>query len=325
MAELAGVSHQTVSRYLRKNGGLLPGTVERIDAAVATLGYRPNLLARSMRTRRTDTVAVLVPSLLGRLPQRELSAACAVAHDAGYRVEIVMHEGGPEERQERALELLDSRQVEAVLSLAPLPGDGPPPVSGTIVAAGDHDDSSRGLGALADGSTAGEIVEHLASLGHRHLLHVAGPEDFASARNRRLAYEAAVERLGLVSHGSVGRSWSPQNGYDAITALPPDSPVTAVLAANDEVAMGVIRGALERGWDVPGHLSVFGWDDRLMGRFTTPSLSTVAVDREQLGAHAMRRLVAALRDEPEPEPPGTPLNTILVRESTAGPRSQEPA
>ncbi|WP_116953204.1 LacI family DNA-binding transcriptional regulator [Jiangella endophytica] len=319
VAQLAGVSHQTVSRYLRRNGGLKAATVAKIDAAVAELDYQPDLVARAMRTRRLGTVAVLIPGWSSHVFQRELSAACLAARSAGFRVEIVVEVGGSRARRERVRALLGGRQVEGVLSLAPLGHVDDPAgqeYGGAVVVSADFDDEMRNIGALADGSPAAEIVEYLASLGHRHFLHVAGHPAFASARSRRLAYSHAIERLGLVSHGVVGFDWGPKVGYESLAALPADSEVTAIVAANDEVAIGAMRAARERGWAVPGRVSVFGWDDLRVGEYSTPSLSTVSVDRELRGGFAMRQLIAVVRGEEPPPVPEAGLNRLLLREST---------
>lgn len=322
VAERAGVSHQTVSRYLRSNGGLKPATLARVEAAIEELSYRPNLIARSMRTRRTGRIAVLLPAtddLL--LPQRLLSAASAVAHEAGYGVDLIGLEGGPVERAARARELADSGEFEGILALASL-GDATDSATTAVVVLADFDDELHGLGALADGAACGEVVQLLAGLGHTDLLHVAGNSSYASARNRMQTFLDTVAVLGV--RGSVvDGDWSGRSGYDAIMALPADTPLTAVVAANDRVAAGVIRAALERGWRVPDDLSVFGWDDTEMGRFATPSLSTVTIDRERQGREAMAGLIARIRATDPPPVEARSLHTVIPRESTGpAPRSR---
>lgn len=323
VAERAGVSHQTVSRYLRKNGGLRPATVARVEAAIGELNYRPNLVARSMRTRRTGRIAVLLPSTADLLlPLRVLNAASSIAHEAGYAVDLVGLEGGPDERATRAQELADSGEFEGILALATL-GDAPLlPTSTALVILADYDDELRGLGALADGAACGEVVRLLAGLGHTDFLHVAGDPAFASARNRRRTFVDTIEQLGL--RGTVVEGgWSARGGHEALRGLPDDTTVTAVVAANDRVATGVVRAAHERGWRVPDDLSVFGWDDTEMGRFGTPSLSTVAIDRARQGSEAMGRLIAQLRGTEPPPPDRTSLHTVIPREST-GPAPVRP-
>jgi DNA-binding LacI/PurR family transcriptional regulator len=315
VAHRAGVSHQTVSRYLRNNGGLKPATVAKVQAAIEELDYRPNRLARSMRTRRTGRIAILLPTATRLLPLRLLGAASTTAHDAGYTVDLVGLEGAAVDRAARAQELAHSGEFEGVLALASL-GGGPTSWSGApVVTIADYDDELRGLGALADGAACGEVVRYLSELGHRSFLHLAGRQAFASARNRRQTFVDTVAELGL--RGTViDCDWSGQSGYDAIMSLPPDTDVTAVVAANDLMAMGAVRASLIRGWKVPADVSVFGYDDQELARFSTPSLSTVAIDRERQGREAMGRLIAAMRGT---EPPGvdtSSLHTVIPREST---------
>ncbi|RKS05063.1 LacI family transcriptional regulator [Nocardiopsis sp. Huas11] len=317
VARVAGVSHQTVSRYLRFDGGLKESTRERVDAAIRELDYRPNLIARSMRTRRTGRLAILLPSVSTFSPDRMLAGAIATGHAAGFVVEVLSVDGGPEDRTERTLELAGSGQVEGVLALAPLtPGGDRPPADGApVVVSADFDDDMRGIGGLADGSVVADLVEGLAESGHRRFLHVSGSLGFASARERKRTYLATVERLGLESHGVVDGDWSADSGREAVRALAADSGVTAVIAGNDVVAAGVVRGALDRGWSVPGDLSVTGWDNNPVGAYLSPALTTVDVDRERLGARAMERLVAVVRGT-EPQSAEEPLNRIIWREST---------
>ncbi|MGW0822053.1 LacI family DNA-binding transcriptional regulator [Streptomyces sp. NPDC002845] len=322
MARLAGVSPQTVSRYLRFNGGLKPATLERVEKAIRELDYRPNLVARSMRTRKTGRLAILMPAMAFN-PSRMLAGASATAQSAGYFVDVVSAGGGVRARSERLLELADSGQYEGILSLAPVL----PTVQSrlhqgtTVVISADFDDEMRGIGELADATPVVRMIERLAALGHSRFLHVAGDAQFASARARRQSYLDTVERLGLESVGVFDGDWSGESGIEAIRSLPSRSRPTAVIAANDLVAAGVVRGARERGWEVPGDVSVTGWDNVGVGQFMTPSLTTVDVDLERLGSKAMAKLIAGLLDT-APEAKEETLFRIVWRESTAEPPSE---
>lgn len=315
VAGRAGVSHQTVSRYLQNNGGLKPTTVARVQAAIKELNYRPNRVARSMRTRRTGRIAILLPTATQLLPLRLLGAVSATAHEAGYTVDLVGSEGGAADRAARGQELAESGEYEGILALASL---GPRPASGSatpVVVVADYDDELHGLGALADGAACGEVVRYLNGLGHQTFLHLAGPQTFASARNRRQTFLDTVTALRVPGE-VVDCDWSAQSGYEAVISLPPDTPITAVVAANDLLAMGAVRASLSRGWRVPEDLSVFGWDDDELARFSTPSLSTVAIDRERQGREAVGRLIATIRGLAPPPFDTTSLHTVIPREST---------
>ncbi|MFR9722931.1 LacI family DNA-binding transcriptional regulator [Streptomyces sp. MS19] len=321
VARLAGVSHQTVSRFLRKDPTMRPDTVRRVSEAVRALDYRPNLAARSMRTRRTNRVAVILPDSTSFVPNRLLRGAAAAAHEAGYLLDVVGLEGDATARAARIGTLLQPENVDGLLSFAALPDNiaalAPAALRVPLVVEGEYDDNMRSRGVLADATPAAEIVAHLAGLGHRTFLHVAGPSSWPSARNRRAVYESAVAGLGLVSHAVVEADWSVRAGWDAARDVVAGSPVTAVFAANDQMAFGVIRGLQSVGVDVPGRVSVFGWDDDELGRYFDPPLSTVSVDRERQGWVAFGRLLALLRGEAPAAPPLTSggINRLVPRGS----------
>lgn len=320
VARTAGVSAQTVSRFLKGQGGLKPQTVERVTEAIEKLNYRPNLAARSMRTRRSGRIAVVLPGPTDFVPTRLLSGTANAVHDAGYLLDVVALEGDAPARTERMRTLLNPDNVDGVLSFASLAdsmegldlSSFPVPV----IVEGEYDDHMRSQGLLADASPVAGIVRHLAADGHREFVHVAGSELWASARNRRAVYEKTVEELGLVSRAVVAGDWSVRSGWEAARTVVADSGATAVVAANDHVAFGVVQGLRSVGIDVPGQVSVFGWDDEEIGRFMCPALSTVSVDRERQGRETVHRLLALLRGEQPAELESPSLNRLVLRQST---------
>ncbi|MDT0181832.1 LacI family DNA-binding transcriptional regulator [Microbacterium sp. ARD31] len=321
VARVAGVSHQTVSRYLRHNGGLKPATVAAIAAAIEQLDYRPNLIARSMRTRRSGRLAILLPGAADWNPGRLIGAAVRAAHEAGFTVEVLSVEGGQDARADRARELAASGQVEGILAFAPLPADLLGAFAGTqIFASADYDDRMRTIGGLADGAPVEQLVTRLAELGHRRFAHVTGRLSYASARSRREVFVQTVERLGLEVVLVHEGDWTPASGREAIEALARLSPraprATAVVAANDVVAAAAIRAASERGWRVPDDLSITGWDDHVVGALLSPALTTVDADYERIGADAVARLIAAVRGDEPPAAAGAPVHRVIWREST---------
>ena len=318
VAHRAGVSHQTVSRYLRYSGGLKPATVKKIDDAIRELDYRPDLIARSMRTRRSNRIAVVIPELSYFVPA-DLRGAMAVAREAGYLVDVVSLEGTESRRRQRVLELIESERVEGILSLTPLGNlqiDKDLSHGVPIVIVGQYDDKMHATGAFASGGLAAEIVQHLAGLGHRRLLHVAGSYDWASARNRRDVYLEEGKRLGLDSCAVFDGDWSVRSGYEAARNLREEDGVTAVFAANDYVAFGVTRGLQDRGLRVPDDVSVVGWDDEEFAQFIGPGLTTVAWEKNLQGRRAMQELVAAIHGEGRPTFPDVPIGRLVIRGST---------
>jgi DNA-binding LacI/PurR family transcriptional regulator len=318
VARTAGVSHQTVSRYLRFDGsGLKDATRERISAAIAELGYRPNLAARAMRTRRIGRVAILLPTGSGTGAFMMLKGASAAAHETGRQVEAIALEGPPQARTARTLELAESGLFEGVLALSPLLPQGEEPIAGAapIVVSADYDDEMRAIGEMADGAPMAELVEGLVKVGHRTFLHIAGDRAHAASRSRERVYLETVERLGARSAGVVGGDWSPETARREVLALPADRGVTAIIAANDSLAGGAVRGALDRGWRVPEDVSVTGWDDYLLGAWLSPTLTTVAVDYDEVGRRAMAQLVAVLQEEAPPRHEGR-VASVVWRGST---------
>jgi DNA-binding LacI/PurR family transcriptional regulator len=317
VARLAGVSHQTVARYLRADPVIGEASRQRIAAAVEELDYRPNLVARAMRDRRTGRLAVLFPAGTAISSLEILTGATTAASEAGYVVEVVTLGGPPQARAGRVLELADSGLFEGIVSLTPVPFDDLRlgSVRTPLVVSPEYDEEMRSIGVLADASRIGEFVARLAEQGHRRFLHLAGDYVHTSARNRRQEFLSSVARLGLESSGVVDCAWLPERARQAVLDLPADCGVTAVIGANDKLAAGAIRGAAERGWRVPDDLSVTGWDNNELSAVMMPSITTVEVDHPAIGRRAVAQLLAVLRGEPEPDDL-QPLTTILWREST---------
>jgi LacI family transcriptional regulator len=183
----------------------------------------------------------------------------------------------------------------------------------------DVDQSAAALHTSVSDSGMQQLVDHLVALGHRELFHLSGPLEWWASRNRAAAFDAALQKHGLVSAGSVEGNWSSASGYRAGVELPLDRGITAVVAANDQMALGLLRALAERGVSVPGDLSVTGFDDTPESAFYQPPLSTVRVDYERQGRMLMNRLLASINDDHavEDEAPDAPL--LVLRESTAPP------
>lgn len=320
VAALAGVSHQTVSRYLKDRNALKPSTLERVEKALSELRYTPNLAARSLRSRELYRIVVVVPEASQYFPARMLNGAAEEAHAGGYRVDVVAMEGRAEARALKLERLLAGDDIAGILSFVPRPKPAAGSGTGTsvpMVVAGEYDNKMRARGSLADGTAANSIIRELAALGHRNFFHVAGPTAWPSARNRKAVYQETIAELGLASLGIAAGDWSPASGYAAGRKIAALEGVTAVFAANDQMAMGVIRALHDQGISVPGDISVFGWDDVPEGAYFIPSLSTVHMDLETLGARSMRELIARIRGgEPPQDGASLPPMELLLREST---------
>jgi DNA-binding LacI/PurR family transcriptional regulator len=316
VARTAGVSQATVSYALAGSPKIPAATRDRVLAAAAEIGYRPNLAARSMRTRRTGRLAILVPTH-GDAPRGLLSAAGAVADAAGCTLEIRTVPSAAPARAAVLDEVLGSGIFEGVLTFLPLPAeataDADAPVVVTLSDA--FDDHLRVMGDLLGADPVRQIVTTLAGRGHRRFLHLAGDLGFHSGRTRRDAYLAAVADLGLTDLGVHVCGWSGEHAVAAVHGLPEDTPPVAVVAANDLLATAAVRACLDRGWRVPQDVAVTGWDDAPTVAFQRPALTSVRVDFGALGDWAMRTLVARVRGEAEP-PALDGVQQVVWREST---------
>jgi len=315
VARLAGVSHQTVSRRLRRDPTVSPMLAAHIDQAVAQLDYRPNLVARAMRNRSTGRLALVLPAGDARHSLELIGGANDAAQAAGFGVEVVTLPAG-DRLAERIGQLADSGLYEAVLSLTDLPEAERPRLGTTpIVSAPVYDRKLRGVGPLSEADRMAEVVTGLAELGHRELLHVSGDDSHPSCRRRREAFQRTLAQLGLPEGATIDCRWDPGRASRAVSELPASSGITAVLADDDVLAAGAIRGAGESGRQVPEDLSVSGWGDLPLGSWMHPSLTTVRIDHHRHGVELLEELLRVMRgDDPSMDHPS--ITEVVWREST---------
>lgn len=323
VARVAGVSHQTVSRYLKGEGGIRPATRERVEAALQELNYRPNMTARSLATSKSYRIGALVYELLEVGPSKTIQGASDAARRAGYLLDVVTLDPADDAAVARALDLLSTQNLDGILAFAPMDL-----LSERIQAANfsvpvlletDFDQRAAESRSSISDIGLGLLVDHLVSLGHRRFFHVSGPLDWWASRHRAEAYEEALRRHGLESVGTYEGHWSAASGYVAARDIPLDDGVTAIVAANDQTALGLLRGLAERGVRVPEDVSVTGFDDIPESAFYQPPLTTVRLDYEQQGRTLLNGLISIVGHVNEsPDIPTIPP-TLVVRDSTAPP------
>lgn len=319
VARMAGVSGQTVSRLLKGYQGIRPETRDRVTEALEALDYRPNLTARSLTTGRSHRLGALTHEIDQVGPSRIAQGASAAAREAGYLLDIVTLDMTDRTSIDSALALVAKHDLAGVLALAST-DEMTKALEATdfrvpafIAAEADEDRS----GAPSELSSTGlpALVDHLADLGHRSFVHIAGPSTWAAARNRARAYESAVARRGLQSVALVHGDWSAASGYAAIGQLGGTGGATAVVAANDQMALGAVRALTVRGLSVPGDVSVTGVDDIPEAAFFTPPLTTVRVDFAAQGRAAVAELLGRITGTQVPATPSL-QSALVVREST---------
>ncbi len=323
VAERAGVSGQTVSRVVNGSPRVDPDTRARVEAAMAALGYRPHRAARALRTGRTQTLGLVVSTLASVGNSRMLQAVADAAASRGYALTVVTL--GADSGVAEAFERLAEQGVDGAIVL----NEATARVRGAdvraaglrlVVVDSPRDDrfgpQQYGIVETDHAGGAGSAVRHLLELGHRTVHHLAGPEGSFAASERERGWRAALEAVGASVPDLVRGDWTSASGHGAASALIAAG-ATAVFAANDQMALGLLRGIAEAGRAVPGDVSVIGFDDVADSADYRPPLTTVHQDFDTLGARA----VAALVDGIEAGAPAafeTVPTRLVIRES-AGP------
>lgn len=321
VADLAGVSRQTVSRVLNDHPDVAAATRQRVLAAMAELGYRMNNAARALGTRRSRTLGVLASDSLQYGPSRSIAAIEASARASGYWASAAFADAGDADAVVAAVDHLVAQGVEGVVVVAPhartlevLDGlrIGVPVV--TLHSAG-----LGGRGPSIDQAAGARLaVAALADAGHTRIAHLAGPADWLEAESRAEGFAAEVAARGLVAGPVIEGDWTAASGHAAAEAVR-ESGATAVFAANDQMALGLLGGLYESGLSVPHDVSVVGFDDIPDAAYYWPRLTTVRQDFDEL---ARRTVAAVLAGDAAPAAsalaPVAPL--LVVRDSVAPPR-----
>ena len=320
VAKRAGVSVMTVSRVLNGFPGVADETRERVEAAVADLGYRANTAARVLAGGRSRMLGVIAVEPEHYGPAQLLYGLEGAARGAGHAVSFVTFAPDTDDLHD-ALDHLRAAQVEGVIveapvlpvveALADLRDDLP-----LVVVGGDPalPHSTVAVDQAAGGRLA---TEHLLDQGHRTVHHVRGEVGWVDAAERERGWADALADAGAPAGRLLAGDWSAAGGYAAGAELAADTDVTAVFAANDQSAMGVLRAVHDRGREVPGDVSVVGFDDTPDSGFLVPPLTTVRQDLREVGRRAVELVIRHVGGDRELEHVLVPPE--LVVRASAGP------
>ncbi len=322
VARLAGVSQQTVSRVVNGNPHVRGGTRRKVEEAIAALGYRPNGVARALAIRRSGTLGVVSTDTALYGPAAVQRSVEEAAARAGYvATTVTIGEASPQALG-AALERLVRASVEGIVLVAgsdaavalARAADFPVPV---VVAQGDLTATGSAVGVdQLHGARA--AVRHLVDLGHTAIGHLAGPVAWPEARARREGWLGELAAAGLPAGPEGEGDWSPAGGYAAGRLLAAHPALTAVFAANDHMAVGLIRALAEAGRAVPDDVSVVGFDDIPEAGYLLPPLTTVRQDFAGVGRRAIEVLHAMLDGVPD-RGPRLIVPELVVRASTTSP------
>ncbi len=326
VAARAGVSIATVSRVVNERYGVAAETSVRVREVIDELGYESSLIARSLRSHRTNVIGILVPDI-EPFSAELLKGAARALHDLAF--ELVVYSGGMPGREgweRRYLSRLGGTLTDGIILVTPTVVE--VRVDHPVVAVDPHVGGSTLPTVDAQNfEGAREATRHLLELGHRRIGFLAGRRDLESARRREAGYRAALDEAGIAFDPAliaVGAFTEETAAAPARTLLALTPRPTAIFAANDQSAIQVLRSATEVGLRVPDDLSVVGFDNIPESALTDPPLTTVDQSIQALGEEAVR-LLADLIDHPERhgESPAhiTLPTTLVVRRSSAAPAS----
>ncbi|MEE4598353.1 LacI family DNA-binding transcriptional regulator [Streptomyces sp. DSM 41524] len=329
VAKRAGVHAGTVSRYIhpQTRGLVNEETAKRIEAAIQELGYRPNHIARGLRTRRTGLIATIVPDLSNPLFPLMIQGVEERLGQDSY-VTLVGNTNNDDAREYATVTAMRERQVDGFIMATAHSGD-------QVLAELTADKTplvllNRSLGdeitAVVADDRAGMAlaVDHVVELGHRIIGHIGGPVGLSSAQERRAGFDAAVAKhrnRGMTLEVTVtsARAMTFAEGASAAQKLLDSAdPPTALLAANDMLALGAYKTISERGLRVPADISVVGFNDMPFAENFQPPLTTIGIPHRAMGARAASLLLDVLADKGARQPDVTVMPVRLVtRQSTS--------
>lgn len=305
VAAEAGVALGTVSRVINREPSVSPELVARVEKAIQTLDYQPNVLGRNLRRRRSGTIGVVVPDITALFFAELVKHVEKAAMEVGYSV-LIGNSANSRQIEDLYLSKLSDSGLDGMIFSSSADDDAHAIREGAALVAVDRELSGFDFVASDHETGAREVVRHLADLGHRRIACISGPATMPVFQQRLAGYRSVVE-TGLKDLGISPETYTrfeplhSMRGIDAALSLLelPDRP-TAVFATTDQQAIGVLRACGDRGLRVPEEISVVGFDDIPLADLVNPRLTTVRQPIEQIGRLAVERLLLrmGLTDEP---------------------------
>ncbi len=324
VAREAGVSVATVSRVWNDADFVSPETRQRVAEVAARLGYSPHGAARSLITRTTFALGVLLPDLYGEFFSEIIRGIDHVVRAAGYHI-LVSSSHESKDEIDAALRsmrgrvdgmIIMSSDLEAQRTLRTLQGSFP-----VVLLNGDAESKAFDTITIENHEGARAMTRHLVARGHRRIAMIAGPERNHDAAERLRGYRTTLteNRIELDESLVVQGDFSELSGHLAVTQLLAlESRPTAIFAANDSMAIGALSALRENDLRVPHDMAVAGFDDIPLARYMNPPLSTVHVDISQLGARAAALLLLSLQKNGRPHQHLQLSTTLVIRASCGG-------
>lgn len=321
VAEVAGVSPTAVSRYLNNRIDLPQATRDRIDAAIAKLNYRPNLLAKRLSTGKTEAISLVTPEIANPFFAELAASIEAEAQRHGYAVYMSSTQGD-RAREIDAIQRLQDQHVDGLIMMTNQPDDGTlaallQPHNNVVLL--DEDIPGVSVPRVFVENEQGTYLgtRHLIDSGHRDIAIISGPSGLMSVRERLAGYQRAMDEAGL----TVRPDWVLLGDYSrdygrsaTVHLLGGTSMPTAVLACSDYIAIGVLQAMRQAGKNVPNDLSLVGFDDMPFAELVDPALTTIRQPIAEMGRTAFEQLLALI-NKTEAEPLTRLPVSLVIRKS----------
>jgi len=327
VARLAGVSYQTVSRVLNHHPSIREATKARVTEVMEEIQYRPNRAARMLVTRRSRTIGVLSASNAQFGPASAMAAIEGAAREAGYYVNTANLVAVDPESISGALGHLMEQAIEGLVVIAPqvrvfdeiarMSIDLP-----YVSLQSTGHDQHRPL-AVDQIAGARMATRHLVELGHREILHLAGPQDWIEAEARMRGFLDEIDSAELNTNPPILGDWTAEFGYRAGRELLRTREFSAVFAANDTMALGLLHAFRDAGLDIPRDMSVVGFDDIPEAQHFWPPLTTIRQDYAEIGRRAVEVLLGEVRGDAVAE--RVQVMPELVVRGSSGPAPGDPS
>ncbi len=303
VAVKAGVSVATVSHVINKTKFVSPELKEKVDEAIRILNYRPNMVARSLVTKMTKHVGIVVNDITNPYYGEIAQGMEVVAHKHGYIVSLCLASGD----SDSYLASIRQRQMDGIFMATTRNEGFTREHFQNLVDSGIAVVNGRGVGSevgFAYKKAINNLVKYLADMGHRRISYLSGVSLSLPGNDRYLLYKEALVKNGLefdedlVVDGIYPYRTDHRSGYEAMNQLlSRDTRVTAVITTNDYMAFGAMKAAREAGVRIPEDISVTGCDDVFLAECIEPPLTTIRVPKKEMGRQAMYMLLSAINEK----------------------------
>jgi DNA-binding LacI/PurR family transcriptional regulator len=321
VAELAGVSYQTVSRVINNHPYVSDDTRSRVQAAIDELGYRPSKAAINLRAKSSKTIAVILYGGWFYGPVQIALNVEQAARTSGFDV-ILSNITETQRQLTEALQNVKDWMVDGIVLILPAQGLSPNEIKsicGDMPLVQIDCGTARKLPSvsLSDAYGTEQLMEHLIGLGHQHFAEVSGALDWFSAQIRHQTCIAVCEKHGLEAPLHIESNWTTPGGYQATRRLlQREQPFTALITGNDSMALGAYRALHQAGLSVPNDVSVVGFDDIPEAAYYSPPLTTIRHNYIELGSRGFEYLMQLMDDPDTPVEQKLVLPKFVLREST---------